>query len=81
MLQGDNISFFFSLTLTVLFNGSFIYICHRENALEKNGGNKILEDIYDMNGEYMGRFPAPDTVEFGFILSGKDGASGLVNGY
>lgn len=49
--------------------------------MEKNGGNKILEDIYDMNGKYMGRFPAPDTVDFGFILSGKDGASGLVNGY
>ena len=54
--------------------------------MEGNGGDKILEDlyeedIYDMNGKYMGRFPAPDTVDFGFILSGKDGASGLVNGY
>lgn len=49
--------------------------------MEGNGGDKIFADIYDMTGKYMGRFPAPDTVAFGFILSGKDGASGLVNGY
>ncbi|MBB5263296.1 hypothetical protein HNP82_000390 [Catenibacillus scindens] len=70
----------------VISDGSFIYICHSEDALEGNGGDKILEDlyeadIYDMNGKYMGRFPAPDTVAFGFILSGKDGAAGLVNGH